>query len=203
MHSVTKILTYIPAGLMLVALTGRELNELSPRCLSPLRPEVISSGAARADEGRRLAAHPQAKSSGFPDREREVARAEFTRHFSGLQNTGFALLREHEAGKLSPQRLTKDAKRINRHARNLRGMVALGELEKPIQENREPLDAPHKFDQSIRRLVRLIYTFAHNPVHQNRRVFDRNQAQQALTDLETIIVLSKAIETQARDYRPE
>ena len=202
MNSVNRILLHIPAGLLLVTLlTGSELSEPGQVIASPLRPVVRRGAQGRHDEGHRFAARPQLKSPA--DQAKEVARTEFARNFSDLQNTGYALLREHEARQLDPQRLTRDARKINRHARNLRGMIALGELEKPVQEKREPLAAPHQFDQSIRRLVRLIYTFAHNPIHQNRRVFDTSKAQQALTDLETIIILSKALEAQARSYRPE
>lgn len=137
------------------------------------------------------------------ENEKKRTQAEFTRNFSGLQNVGYALLREHEAKQLKPEQLAKDIKKIHNHAKNLRAMVALGELQRPIQERKDPLDTPQKFDQSIRRLARLISTFAHNPVHKNRRVFDTDQAQQALVDLETIIVLTKTIESHAKNYRTE
>ncbi|HZS06298.1 MAG TPA: hypothetical protein VFD58_15765 [Blastocatellia bacterium] len=175
MHSACQILIHIPACLMLLAGVAD--------CARP--------------------ASPPPQSSGTIERQKEMTRAEFTRNFSGLQNVGYALLREHEERKLNPDRLAKDVKAINRHAKNLRGLLVLGELKSPVQEGKEPLDTPHKYDQSIRRLARLIYTFAHNPVHQNRRVFDTEQAQRALVDLETIIQLSKAIESQARGYRAE
>jgi hypothetical protein len=149
-----------------------------------------------------VVAHPQ-KSSSTTEREKEVARAEFSRNFSGLQNVGYAMRNEHEARTLKPEKLAKYAKTVNKHARTLRSMVAFGELEEPIRENRERLDNPRKFDLSIHRLARLIYTFAHNPVHQNRRVFNTDQARRALVDLETIIVLSKAIGSQAGGYTTE
>lgn len=138
-----------------------------------------------------------------PERERQAASAEFKKNFSGLQNAGYKLLKEHEAGRLNPKELEKGVKTVNRHARTLREMMLLGELEEPIQESDDPINTPGKFDQSIRRLARLIYTFAHNPLHQERRVFDTVKARRALIDLETIIVLSKAIEGQARNYAAE
>jgi hypothetical protein len=150
----------------------------------------------------RVMAHPQ-KSSGTTEREKEVARAEFSRNFSSLQNVGYAMRNEHEARTLKPEKLKKYAKAVNKHARTLRGLVTFGELEEPIRESRERLDNPRKFDLSIHRLARLIYAFAHNPVHQNRRVFNTDQARRALVDLETIIMLSKALGSQADSYTIE
>jgi ribosomal protein L29 len=201
MHSVCQILIHIPACLMLLAGIADYTQVASERACSLLN--FHHAGAHRARYNFRFTSSPQSGGSGTLERQKEVTRAEFTRNFGGLQQVGQALLREHEARKLSPEQLAKEVKAINRHAKNLRGLLVLGELKSPVQESREPLDTPRRYDQSIRRLARLIYTFAHNPVHQNRRVFDTAQAQRALVDLENIILLSKAIENQAKGYRAE
>jgi hypothetical protein len=57
-----------------------------------------------------------------------------------------------------------------------------------------------KFDESIRKLATLISDFAHNPVHQNNKVFNTDQAERAQTDLLTIINLSKALENKSKAY---
>ena len=75
--------------------------------------------------------------------------------------------------------------------------MALGNLAVPLKIDKE-INTPRQFDQSIRRIAKLIYDFAHNPIHQNSKVFNTDQAQQAQTDLLAIIDLSKAIENKAK-----
>ncbi|MFN0122115.1 MAG: hypothetical protein ACKV2V_16605 [Blastocatellia bacterium] len=147
-------------------------------------------------------AQGSAQSGGLTaEMERARNKAEFARNFGALQNIAYAMLREHEQGQLSAAKLGKNTGDIHKKARTLRGMMQLGELKAPVVENATALDTPGKFDLAIRRLSRLVYNFAHNPVHQNRRVFNTDQAQKALVDLETIILLSKVINGQAKNYR--
>lgn len=196
MHSASSLLIYIPACLtLMVAAMSDGLEQMRAISFS-VQPVRLSADVTGQPQP--LRAHPQ-KAPGL-DREKEQARAEFSRNFTGLQNTGYALRNEHEARTLKPDKLEKYARAINKHARNLRALVVLGELDEPVRESREPLDNSKKFDQSIHRLARLIYAFAHNPVHQNRRVFDTDQARRARIDLEQIIILSKSLGNQAKGY---
>lgn len=199
MDSVTSRLIHIPVFLALLAVAA----DYDPRDgVCRLLSDSPSGSFRTRQEKPQAAVHPQ-RVPGAQEREKEMARAEFTRSFGGLQNVGYAMRNEHEARILRPDKLEKYAKTINKHARTLRGLLMLGELDEPIRESQEPIDTSKEFDLSIRRLARLIYTFAHNPVHQNRRVFDTDQARRALIDLETIIVLSKSLGNQAKGYTTE
>lgn len=133
------------------------------------------------------------------ERERAYARQQFTSNFRDLQLLSQGLLREHDARRLTAQRLAKDAKTINKCAKNLRTLMALGALAQAAEVNKE-IDAPQEYDQSIRRLAKLIYDFAHSPHHQNSKVFDAAEAARVQTKLLTIINLSKAIESRAKGY---
>lgn len=133
------------------------------------------------------------------ERERAMTRAQFTKNFKDIQTISQGLLREHEAKKLTPSRLAKDVKSINKCSKALRAMIGLGNLATETEINKE-IDTPAEFDQEIRRLSKLVFDFAHNPVHQNSKVLNTNQAEQAQTDLLTIINLSKAIESRAKGY---
>jgi hypothetical protein len=95
--------------------------------------------------------------------------------------------------------LAKDAKSIGKCAKLLRSLTVLGDLAQPEVINKD-IDTPKKYDESIRLLAKHIWDFAHNPVLQNTKVFNTNQAQQAQTNLEAIIDLSKAIENKAKGY---
>lgn len=137
------------------------------------------------------------------DRERAkaYAREQFTKNFRTLQLVGQGLLREHESNRLNKNRLAKDAKTVNRCAKILRELMALGNLADAIEVNKE-INTPEEFDQSIRQLSKLIWDFAHNPHHQNNKIFDTDLATRAQTDLLTIIDLSRAIEEKAKGYTP-
>lgn len=199
MHSAISMLIYIPVYLALLAIAA----DYNPRSDSRRPPADSPSASFHAgQEKQRAAVHPQ-KVPGAQEREKELARAEFTRSFGALQNVGYALRNEHEERTLRPDKLEKYAKAINKHARTLRGLMMLGELDEPIRESRDPINTSKKFDLSIHQLARLIYTFAHNPIHQNHRVFDTDQARRALIDLETIIALSKSLGSQAKGYTTE
>lgn len=158
-----------------------------------------------ATRGGRLAhaarLNPQAPSQKSFEREREraYARQQFTSNFRDLQLLSQGLLREHDARRLTAQRLAKDAKAINKCAKNLRMLMALGALAQAAEVNKE-IVAPQEYDQSIRRLAKLIYDFAHSPHHQNSKVFDAAEAARVQTKLLTIINLSKVIENKAKGY---
>ncbi len=133
------------------------------------------------------------------DRERIYARQQFARSFRDLQLLGQGLLKDHKAGNLTPSRLEKDTRSIRKHARNLRQLMALGDLAIETEIEKE-VSTPEQFDKSIRRLSSLIWEFAHNPIHQNSKVFNTDQAERAQTDLLTIINLSRLIEDKAKSY---
>jgi hypothetical protein len=133
------------------------------------------------------------------ERERAYAREQFTKNFRDIQLFGKGLLQDHEAARLTPDKLAKGAKSINKCAKSLRSMIALGEMASEVEINKE-IDTTREFDESIRKLATLISDFAHNPVHQNSKIFDTNQAERAQTDLLTIINLSKALENKSKAY---
>jgi hypothetical protein len=133
------------------------------------------------------------------ERERAYAREQFSKNFRDLQLLGQELLREHERARLSPAKLAKHTRSINKCARTLRTLIALGEMALEVEINKE-IDTAQEFDESIRKLSKLIWDFAHNPVHQNNKVFNTDQAERAQTDLLTIINLSKALENKSKGY---
>lgn len=133
------------------------------------------------------------------ERERAYNRQQFTKNFRDLQLLGQNLLAEHEAQRLTSARLAKDSKSINKCAKALRALTALGSLAVPPKVNKN-IATPQEYDKSIRLLAKHIWDFAHNPVHQNSKVFNTDQAGRAQTDLLAIIDLSKAIENKARGY---
>jgi len=132
-------------------------------------------------------------------REREYARQQFSKNFREIQLLGQNLLKDHENRRLTAGRLAKDAKSINKCAKTLQSLVKLGDMAEPISINKD-IDTPEQYDKSIRRLAKHIWDFAHNPIHQNNKLFNTSQAEQAQTDLLAIIDLSKAIENKAKGY---
>ncbi len=156
--------------------------------MSPLSVSVIAKGGIG-----------QGNKSIERERDRAYARQQFTKNFRDLQVTSQNLLKEHDEKRLTQKRLTKDIRIINKSAKALRSMMALGDLAEPLKIDKE-INTPQEFDKSIRRIAKLIYDFAHNPIHQNSKVFNTDQAQQAQTDLLAIIDLSKAIENKAKSY---
>jgi hypothetical protein len=133
------------------------------------------------------------------EREKAAARQQFVENFRDIQLLGQGLLRDHQAGRLTSKDLSNSAKSINKCARTLRSLLALGELASEIEINEE-IDTPLAFDDAIRKLARVISDFAHNPQHQSSRIFNTDQAARAQTDLLTIINLSKAIEKKSKGY---
>lgn len=163
------------------------------RIFAAARPGTQAGGGASAYSlsERGAAAKDQA-------RHRNYVRQQFAKDFRDLQHTSIGLLREHEKGRLTGARLARDVKTINRCARSLRHLMALGEL--PPLPDEEEIHSAREFDQSIRRLSRVVYSFAHNPLHQNSKVFDLKHAARAQSELAAIISLSKSLENQARGY---
>src|SRR5688572_7174388 len=60
-------------------------------------------------------------------RDRAYLRQEFQKNFKKLQTLSQGLLKEHESGRLTPDRLGKDARAIQKCAKTLRTLQALGE----------------------------------------------------------------------------
>lgn len=143
----------------------------------------------------------QQSQNDLTERRKNAAQNEFTKNFSSLQQTVYALKQNHEEKKLTAQLLARGIKTIGKNARALRSVMVLGELPRPVEESKKPLTTTDEFDQAIQRLSSLVYEFAHNPIHKNRRVFNADQAARARTDLETIIILAKKIEDCAKAYR--
>ncbi len=133
------------------------------------------------------------------ERERAYAREQFTKNFRDIQLLGKGLLQDHEATSLSPGKLAKSARSINKCARTLRSLIGLGEMASEVELNKE-IDTAREFDESIRKLATLISAFAHNPVHQSSKVFNTDEAERAQTDLLTIINLSKVLENKSKGY---
>lgn len=134
------------------------------------------------------------------ERQKAVSKQQFTQNFRNIQVSSQELLREHETGKLTATRLNKNARSINKSSKNLRSLMALGELAEKAEPYERNINGNEKFDQAIRHLYQLIYDFAHSPVHQNTKVFNTKMAAKAQTQLLTIIELSKILEDCARDY---
>jgi hypothetical protein len=133
------------------------------------------------------------------ERERAYAREQFTKNFRDIQLLGKGLLQDHEATILTPGKLAKSSRSINKCARTLRSLIALGEMATEVEIDKE-IDTAPEFDESIRKLATLISEFAHNPVHQSNKVFNTDHAERAQTDLLTIINLSKALENKSKIY---
>lgn len=134
------------------------------------------------------------------EREKAILRQQFTKSFRDLQITSQQLLKSHQTRQLTTAQLSKAAKTINRAAKNLRTLMALGELANEPDAINEQLQTASAFDQAIRQLAQIIYDFAHSPHHKNTKVFDTVEAAKLQKDLLTIIALSKVLEAQANRY---
>ena len=134
------------------------------------------------------------------NREKAYLRQQFTRHFRSVQVLSQELLKGHEDGNLTARGLGKEAREINKSARSLRQLIALGALAEE-RELKTSLTTPADFDEAIRLLAKLIRSFARNPSHQNSRILNTDQATAAQTDLLAIIRLSKTLADQARGYQ--
>ncbi len=130
------------------------------------------------------------------NREKAHLRQEFARHFRAIQVTSQELVRELEGRQLSAAKLARGSKGINKSARNLRQLLALGELARE-EELKTTFASATEFEEAIRLLATRVREFVRNPLHQNSRILDTNLATTAQTDLLTIIRLSKAINQQA------
>ncbi len=196
MYSDSLILKLLLANLILVRASAVQVFP------SQAKPSAQPKGSLInpiGDHGSALK-YSQSRRQQEVDRARELARREFAKNFRDLQQIGYALLREHEAGRLNAKQLAKDVRAIHKCAQNLRRLMALGEQEVELSEEIKPPDTPKEFDRSIRRLARSIYVFAHSPFHQNSKVFDMDEAARVQAELLTILDLTKAIESNARSY---
>jgi hypothetical protein len=159
-------------------------------CLDPVVALVPQSGSTT-----------QANEAAARERARKATQLEFKENFRSIQLEGVELLKSHEDGSLKPDKLAKDVRAIQKHARSLRGLLALGP---PATKPRPPapeLVTAEDFDKAIRALSQLVSDFAHNPIHQNPKVFDTDQAGNAAAELVAIVDLAKLIERRARDYK--
>src|SRR5215207_739905 len=127
-------------------------------------------------------------------RERKAAKEQFSQNFRELQQIANTTLKAHD--------LQKNVRGIQKRAKTLRGLTVLGEPASPPENYARKIESPAEFDRSIRTLARLVYDFAHNPVHQNTKVFDTNKAAKAIEDLINIINLAKIIEDNSDNYQP-
>jgi hypothetical protein len=136
------------------------------------------------------------------EREQEKAnvRRQFSKNFRDLQVISQRLLNSHIAGTLTPTQLSKEVKAINKSAKTLRELMALGQLAEQPDKINEELTAAAEFDQAIKQLAKIIYDFSHSPHHQNNKVFDMAEATKIQKELLTIIHLAKALESQAKRY---
>jgi hypothetical protein len=142
----------------------------------------------------------QANEAAARERARKANQAEFKESFRSIQTVGMALLKAHEEGRLAPGGLAKDTRAIQKHARSLRSLMALGPPSERERSAPPELHSARDFDKAIRSLSQLVSDFAHNPIHQNPKVFDTDKASEAAADLVAIVDLAKSIERRARDY---
>ncbi len=134
------------------------------------------------------------------ERDRAYLRQQFQKNFKNLQLLGQELLKDHNEARLTSDKLEKNTKAINKCGKTLRTLMALGDMANTVNLD-ENIDTAKEFDDSIRRLSELISDFAHNPVHQNSKVFNADQAERAQTDLLTIINLSRILTARAKTYK--
>lgn len=134
------------------------------------------------------------------NREKAYLRMQFARHFRAIQVVSQGLVKGVEEGTLTGSRLAAESREINKSARALRTMIALGDL---AQEEELKVNFPGQqdFEEAIRNLGELVRKFARNPSHQNSRILNTDQATAAQTDLLSIIRLSKALSQQGKSYR--
>ena len=59
------------------------------------------------------------------ERERAYAREQFTKNFRDIQLLGKGMLQDHEATRLTPDKLAKSARSIHKCAKTLRSLIAL------------------------------------------------------------------------------
>jgi len=134
------------------------------------------------------------------NREKAYLRMQFARHFRAVQVVSQGLVKAVEEGTLTGSRLVAESREVNKSARALRTMIALGELAQE-EELKVSFSSRQEFDEAVRNLGELVRKFARNPSHQNSRILNTDQATAAQTDLLSIIRLSKALSQQGKSYR--
>lgn len=146
-----------------------------------------------------MSATQQANDVAARERARHAAQEQFTENFRSIQLLGIELLKAHEEGTLLPAQLAKSAKAIEKRARALRSLMALGP---PAHERRRDPQIPTRveFDHAIRLLAKLVSEFAHNPMHKTPKVFDTIQAADAAAKIEAILDLAREIERKSGRY---
>jgi len=144
----------------------------------------------------------QLRKAELDERERQARKESFKENFRELQLLGISLLKTHRSGELDAARLNRDSKAVQKRARALRGLMVLGNPEvKPI-ELPSRIKSPDEFSKFIGWASRMIYDFAHNPIHTNTKVFDTDLAAKAAGDLVNIVNLAKVLETSSIHYVP-
>ncbi|NBO65380.1 MAG: hypothetical protein EBU88_11155 [Acidobacteria bacterium] len=133
------------------------------------------------------------------NREKAYLKMQFTRHFRLIQVVSQGLVEKVEDGSLTSSLLTADSRKINKSARSLRTLIALGDLAQEV-ELKTSFSTTSEFEDAVRQLGELVRQFARNPSHQNSRILNTDQASSAQTDLLSIIRLSKALSEQGRRY---
>ena len=168
------------------------------------RDRVITLVIAAASVGvtQSIGAHAQLRKSEVDARERQALRESFKENFRELQLLGINLLKLHRSGELDASRLNRDAKATQKRARALRSLMVLGNPDIKPLELPSKLRSEQDFSKFIGWMSRMIYDFAHSPIHTNAKVFDTELAAKAATDLVNITNMAKLLESSSANYIP-
>ena len=148
------------------------------------------------------AIHAQLRKSELDERERQALKVSFQENFRELQLLGINLLKSHRSGELDASRLNRDSKAIQKRARALRGLMVLGNPEVKPLELPSRIKSEQDFSKYVGWVSRIIYDFAHSPIHTNTKVFDTELATKAATDLVNIGIMAKLLESSSVHYLP-
>src|SRR5678816_2448927 len=100
------------------------------------------------------------------------------------------------------RRLNRDSKAIQKKARALRSLMVLGNPQVKPLELPSKISSEKDFSKYVGWVSRIIYDFAHNPIHTNTKVFDTELATKAATDLVNINNMAKLLESNSAHYLP-
>lgn len=148
------------------------------------------------------AIHAQLRKSELDARERQALKESFQENFRELQLLGINLLKSHRSGELDAARLNRDSKAIQKRARAIRSLMVLGNPEVKPVELPSKLKSEQDFSKYVGWVSRIIYDFAHSPIHTNTKVFDTELATKAATDLVNIGNMAKLLENSSVHYLP-